>query len=102
MNYPEEEVPCTRIHAPRHLHPERRYTDTKPLIIREYPVTNPTYAPQYPNNDKCNSDIENRYKEKRSLYLHLITGGRKGDYRYYDMDKVIRNALTTYYARIWD
>ncbi|HJU28670.1 MAG TPA: UDP-galactopyranose mutase, partial [Candidatus Binataceae bacterium] len=36
MNYADEEVPYTRIHEFKHLHPERRYRDDCTLICREY------------------------------------------------------------------
>ena len=36
MNYSEESIPFTRIHEPKHLHPEVKYNTDKTLIIKEY------------------------------------------------------------------
>ena len=36
MNYADEEIPFTRIHEFRHLHPERNYTPDKTVIFREF------------------------------------------------------------------
>ena len=36
MNYPDEDVPFTRIHEFRHFHPERDYPTDKTVIMREY------------------------------------------------------------------
>ena len=36
MNYADAEVPFTRIHEFRHLHPERSYGDDKTVIFKEF------------------------------------------------------------------
>jgi len=48
MNYTEAEVPFTRIHEPRHLHPERESNPDKTLIVREYSKTSKGDSPYYP------------------------------------------------------
>ena len=42
MNYADAQVPYTRIHEPRHLHPERRYSKNKSLIL--YVLVNVAYC----------------------------------------------------------
>ena len=38
INYPELKYKFTRIHEPKHLHPERDYfKKNKTIIIKEYP-----------------------------------------------------------------
>ncbi len=92
MNYPELKNKFTRIHEPRHLHPERNYGE-KTLIIKEYPNDN-SNEPYYPIND-----IENRLRHKKYKNFiinnnkKMIFGGRLADYAYYDMDMTISAAL---------
>ena len=93
MNYPEAKFKYTRIHEPKHLHPERKY-GKKTLIIKEYPKNN-SNEPYYPINDSKNRERHKKYKN----YLignkskKIIFGGRLADYAYYDMDMTISAAL---------
>lgn len=98
MNYTEEEVPYTRIHEPRHLHPERSYATDRTLLVYEYPNA---YAgagdnPYYPVNTLANQDHFAKYSAEKVKQTNVVFGGRLGDYRYYDMDQVIASALDTY------
>ena len=49
--------------------------------------------PYYPVNDAENGALYARYKELADAEGNVIFGGRLGQYKYYDMDKVIRAAL---------
>ena len=100
MNYPETSIPYIRIHEPRHLHPERNYTKRKTLIFKEYPKADDGENPYYPVNTRENQDILQKYMEEREKYSNFIFGGRLGDYKYYDMDKVISSALDAYENKI--
>lgn len=100
MNYAERAVPYTRIHEPRHLHPERSYTTHKTLIIKEYPKLDNGTNPYYPINTDKNHDILKKYLDEREKCPNVIFGGRLGDYKYYDMDKVIESALDVYETKI--
>lgn len=100
MNYAEEEVPYTRIHEPRHLHPERNYPNSKTLIIREYSEADTGGNPFYPINDERNQNLILKYREKASGLSNVIMGGRLGEYRYYDMHETIHAALKIYQERI--
>lgn len=100
MNYAEEEVPYTRIHEPRHLHPERNYPGSKTLIMREYSETDDGSNPYYPINDERNQNLILKYREKASGLSNVIMGGRLGEYRYYDMHETIHAALKIYQERI--
>lgn len=101
MNYAEENIPYTRIHEPRHLHPERDYTKEKTLIIKEYPKASTSQeAPYYSiNNLDNNKKCEKYFGEKKKL-RNIILGGRLTDYKYYDMDQTISMALKSYEERI--
>lgn len=45
--------------------------------------------PYYPINDSENSELYNKYKKLTKAEKNTIFGGRLGEYKYYDMDKVI-------------
>ena len=38
INYPQLKYKFTRIHEPKHLHPERNYSNKYSLIIEEYQI----------------------------------------------------------------
>lgn len=100
MNYTEESIPYTRIHEPRHLHPEHNYPSDKTLIIKEYSLPNNDDNSYYPINDKKNNYILKQYLQKATLLKDIIIGGRLGEYKYYDMGDVISQALKTYNSKI--
>ena len=93
MNYPELKFKYTRIHEPRHLHPERGY-GKKTLIIKEYPKIN-SNEPYYPINDIKNRSRHKKYKSYlfNNKNKKIIFGGRLADYAYYDMDMTISASL---------
>jgi UDP-galactopyranose mutase len=96
MNYADIEIPYTRIHEYKHLHPERdTYLANKTLIVKEYSCNNPD-DPVYPINDDKNNRIFILYRDDALKMNKLVIGGRLGDYKYYDMDKTIEKALQTY------
>ena len=49
--------------------------------------------PYYPVNDEKNNTLFEQYKELGTKEENVIFGGRLGNYKYYDMDKVIEAAL---------
>ena len=49
--------------------------------------------PYYPVNDEKNTALYARYRELAQAQQKVIFGGRLGQYKYYDMDKVIEAAL---------
>ncbi len=91
INYPELKFKFTRIHEPKHLHPERLKTN-KTLIIEEYPIEN-INEPYYPINSSKNRIIHRKYKQKSLKIKNFDIGGRLADYAYYDMDMTISAAL---------
>ncbi len=93
MNYAEATIPFTRVHEPRHLHPERRYKEGKTLIIREYSKMDKGTDPYYPINNSHNQKILWKYHEEAKKYPNVIFCGRLGEYKYLDMDKTIQSAL---------
>lgn len=94
MYYAEENIPYTRIHEPRHLHPEREYSTRSTLIIKEYPDDNAAEL-FYPVTDTRNQRIYEKYCDLANGH-NLIFAGRIGSYSYLDMDCAIEQALNLY------
>lgn len=92
VNYTEYEVPYTRIIE--HKHFEFDTTSPKTVISREYSSTwKLGDEPYYPVNNERNNNLYLKYKEEADKLDNVIFGGRLGQYKYYDMDKVIASAL---------
>lgn len=91
VNYTEYEVPYTRIIEHKHF----EYTKCpKTVISKEYPVEyREGLEAYYPINDERNGKLYDKYKELAEKEKNVIFGGRLGEYKYYDMDKVIERAL---------
>ena len=93
INYPDLKDKYTRIHEPKHLHPERKSFESKStLIIKEYSLKNDK-EPYYPINDEKNRVKHRKYKVEVSKIKKFDFGGRLADYAYYDMDMTISAAL---------
>lgn len=91
VNYTEREVPFTRIIEHKHFEFGKQPVT---IISREYPCEwRPGIEPYYPINNAKNDAIYRKYAELTSSQNDIIFGGRLGEYKYYDMDKVIASAL---------
>lgn len=91
INYTEREVPYTRIIEHKHFEFGQ---GEGTVITREYPAAwKPGDEPYYPVNDGRNNELFARYQELAKKEKGVLFGGRLGQYRYYDMDKVIEAAL---------
>ncbi len=91
VNYTEREIPYTRVIEHKHF---EFGTQKGTVITREYPALwKEGEEPYYPINDEKNDTLLKKYQEMAGEKPHVIFGGRLGQYRYYDMDKVIAQAL---------
>ena len=91
INYTDGETPFTRIIEHKHF---EFGTQDKTVITREYPAEyEKGMEPYYPVNDDKNQQLYLRYREKADELENVYFGGRLGEYKYYDMDKVIRSAF---------
>lgn len=91
VNYTEREIPYTRIIEHKHF---EFGTQPDTVITREYPAEwKRGDEPYYPVNDERNNVLYSRYAELAAGEKNVLFGGRLGQYRYYDMDKVIAAAL---------
>ena len=91
VNYTERKIPYTRIIEHKHFEFGRQ---EKTVISREYPSEwNPGDEPYYPINNEKNSSLYQEYRKLADGQQKVVFGGRLGEYKYYDMDKVIESAL---------
>ncbi len=100
VNYTDRETPYTRIIEHKHF---EFGTQPKTVITREYPADYKRGMERYyPVNDEPNQKLYEKYKAKaeemnknrKDSEPEIIFGGRLGEYKYYDMDKVIASALS--------
>lgn len=93
VNYTEREIPYTRIIEHKHF---EFGTQPDTVITREYPAAwQEGDEPYYPVNNEKNDALFAKYQALAKKRPHVIFGGRLGQYCYYDMDKVIANAIST-------
>ena len=90
VNYTSHEVEYTRIIEHKHF---EFGTQPKTVITKEYSKAwTQGSEPYYPVNDDKNNDLATRYIAMAKQQGYIL-GGRLADYKYYDMDKVVKNAL---------
>ena len=91
MNYTDRETPYTRIIEHKHF---AFGTQEKTVISREYSAEwQVGDEPYYPVNNDENNRLYEKYKQLTADEKKTVFGGRLGEYRYYDMDAVLAQAL---------
>ena len=91
VNYTDRETPYTRVIEHKHF---EFGTQKKAVISREYSTDwKEGMEPYYPVNDARNQELYQKYAALAEKEEKVIFGGRLGEYKYYDMDKVIEAAL---------
>ena len=91
VNYTEYEIPYTRIIEHKHF---EFGTGGKTVITKEYPDSwNKEKEAYYPINDDKNNTLYEKYEELAKKDNKVIFGGRLGNYKYYDMDEIIEEAI---------
>ena len=91
VNYTEREIPYTRIIEHKHFEFGKQ---EKTVITKEYPSEwKKGDEPYYPVNDERNNNLYEKYRKLAEKEENVIFGGRLGEYKYYDMDKVIEKVL---------
>ena len=92
VNYTGHEVEYTRVIE--HKHFEFDTTSPKTVITYEYPADYKEGMEKYYTvNDDKNNALADKYRELASKEENVIFGGRLAEYKYYDMDDVIRAAM---------
>lgn len=91
VNFTDRETPYTRVIEHKHF---EFGNQEKTVVTREYPVDwQPGDEPYYPMNDETNNTLFEKYQNLAKKEKNVIFGGRLGQYKYYDMDDVIEQAL---------
>ena len=92
VNYTGTEVPYTRVIE--HKHFEFNTTSPKTVVTFEYPSDYKNGMEKfYTVNDDKNNSLAEHYRELASKEDKTIFGGRLAEYKYYDMDDVIKSAF---------
>ncbi|UWF78188.1 UDP-galactopyranose mutase [Microbacterium neungamense] len=97
MNYPDLDVPYTRIHEFKHFHPERKeiFAQDKTVIMREFSrFADRDDEPYYPVNTPADREGLLAYRELAKGEKDVHFGGRLGTYQYLDMHMAIGSALS--------
>ena len=91
MNYTEREVPYTRSIEHKHFEFGKQPVT---YVTKEYPADwQPGEEAYYPVNNERNQTLYAQYAELAKKERNIIFGGRLAEYKYYDMDDVIKSAL---------
>ena len=98
-NFCDLEVPYTRVHEFKFLHPERLETLNlnSTIIAREYSrIAKVSDEPYYPINSTEDGTKLSKYRKLAESQENVIFGGRLGSYQYLDMHMAIASALTVF------
>lgn len=99
VNYTSNSVPYTRVIEHKHFDVWNKDVQELPytIVSKEYSVEyKKGNVPSYPINDEKNTELYNKYKELTKNEKNVIFGGRLAEYKYYDMDKVIKSAFDNF------
>jgi len=97
VNYPNN-YNFTRITEFKHIHPIKT---NKTVILKEYPqkyIKNQN-TPYYPIFTKENQGKYDKYLEYSKEFKNIILVGRLAEYKYYDMDDIVKKALEIFEER---
>lgn len=98
VNYTGHEVGYTRVIE--HKHFEFDSTSPKTVVTFEYPADYEDGMEKYYTvNDDKNNELAEQYRTLSEKEENVIFGGRLAEYKYYDMDDVIKSAFDTYYSK---
>ncbi len=94
INYPDEDVPYTRITEHKHFAPWEEHD--RSLCYREYSrACGPDDIPYYPIRLVESEAALSKYEQSAQREANVTFLGRLGTYRYLDMDVTIAEALST-------
>lgn len=91
VNYTGHEVDYTRVIEHKHF---EYSSELKTVVTYEYPADYKEGMEKYYTiNDDKNNKLADMYKNLAAKEKNVIFGGRLAEYKYYDMDDVIKSAL---------
>ncbi len=95
MNYPDINIPYTRITEHKHFSPWEE--SDKSVIFKEYSIDcSENDIPYYPIRLVNEKEILRKYIDLATLQTNVSFLGRLGTYRYLDMDQTIRESLDAF------
>ena len=93
VNYTSHDTDYTRVIEHKHFEYGKQ---PNTIITYEYPAAYRKGSEKYYTiNDNRNNKLADAYRKLASQEPHVIFGGRLAEYKYYDMDDVIKKALDT-------
>lgn len=91
MNFTDSDTPYTRIVEHKHFEFGKGNPD-KTVITKEYSKAwQLGDEPYYSVNNEKNNSLFEKYRQKADQEDRIMFAGRLGDYKYYDMDKVVQS-----------
>ncbi|WP_239022227.1 UDP-galactopyranose mutase [Nocardioides yefusunii] len=101
VNANDPELPFTRVLEFKHLHPERKHTPGKTIVVHEYSrFAEEGDEPYYPINTAEDRAKLLKYRELAKAEPMVLFGGRLGTYKYLDMHMAIGAALSMFDNKI--
>lgn len=94
VNFTSKDVPYTRSIEHKFFNASVNNEKEITYVSQEYPMEwRQGTEPYYPINTERNNNTYNRYKELSLKENNVIFGGRLAEYKYFDMDDVIYEAM---------
>lgn len=91
INFTDIDVPYIRIIEHKYF---ENYKTDKTVITKEYPKQSLNIdEAYYPIDDKKNNDLYKQYRKLAKNILNVLFVGRLANYKYYNMDEVVKLAL---------
>ena len=96
INYPDPDVPYTRVIEHKHFEPYNKEIQEKKKTVISYEYSeewDDTKESYYPINDEKNNNMYMKYKELADKEKNVIFGGRLAQYKYFDMKDIIEDVF---------
>ena len=94
INYPDEDVPFTRISEHKHFAPWEVDQFDRTIVFREYSrACGPDDVPYYPIRMVAETRLLEQYEARAKQEANVTFVGRLGTYQYLDMDVTIDRAM---------
>lgn len=95
VNYPDKDIPYTRITEHKHTMDNAKLLERKGTIIsKEYPMDyEKTGEAYYPINNQDNNTLYSKYADAATKLDNVYFGGRLAEFKYYDTDQTVESAM---------
>ena len=99
INYPDQNVPFTRISEHKHFAPWEAGSLSKTIVFREFSrACGEDDIPYYPIRLVAETALLEQYEARAAMEEHITFVGRLGTYQYLDMDVTIDRAMDVAHA----